>query len=143
MGKKVNLSKEQIAQRIALQEKSKRFKKLAREGLYPVLQKHSTSLVHAQQVCEIFKTVIMSKMNQYWDGKNVVDLGLAEELTNDKKATDRELHAELIEVLADVPLGDAQQLLQGMVQTLDMYTRKGAMEIKLADVDVNEIVNND
>lgn len=127
---------------MALQAKAKVFKAIARE-LYPVLQEHTDSLAHAKQSCEIFKTVIIAAMNKYWEGKTVKDLGLLDELTKEEGVKDRELNVQLITILADVPLGDAQNLLQGMNQTLDMYLQEQAAKIALKDVDVKEIVNED
>lgn len=139
--KKLQLSKEQIAQQMKMRQEADRFKKLIRESVYPILQK-SGSLINAQQVCEIMKTVMMTKVNAYWADKTVADLGLAGELDKDASAKDYEIYSELIKAIEPLTITDAQKLLQGMGGVLDGYTRKIASEKKMEDIPVEDIIND-
>ena len=136
------MTKEQIAHQIMMQNKSKQFKAFVKEKLYPLLQKHTDSLPHAQQSCEVFKTVILQAMNKHWEGKTVSALGLKEELTKEEGVKDVELHMGLIEMLDDVPLGDAQQVLEGMMHALAGIATKESEKIVLKDIPVTQIIND-
>lgn len=138
---KPKLSKEQIAQQMKMVEEATRFKKLIKDAVYPALQK-ADSLAHAQQMCEVLKTVMMSKVNAYWADKRVSDLGLMEDLTNDKDAKDVDAYRELIEALNGLSITDAQRLMQGMAGVLDGYTNKLAADKKMEDIPVKEIIND-
>lgn len=133
------LSKEQIAQQMAMKAEADRFKGIIRDKLYPVLQE-SGSITDAQQFCEVLKTVIMSKCNAYWADKNISDLGLIDELVGDSDAKDVDIYRAALEAIADLSITDAQKLLQGMGGALDGYTRRVAGAQPLKEVDVTEII---
>lgn len=125
--------------RMAAIAEADRFKKLIRENLYPILQT-AGSIIEAQQLCEVLKTVMMSKCNAYWADKKVSDLGLMEELTGDEDAKDVEIYSEVIQAINELPITDAQKLLQGMGGALDGYTRRRADEMLMKDIPVEEII---
>lgn len=139
--KRQKLSKEQLAQQLKLTQEAEFFKKLVREKVYPILQK-AKSPVHAQQICDIFKTVMNGQMNQYWAERNVSDLGLAEELTKEKDVPNVEMYKGLIEALSELKITDALKLLQGMTAAIDGYARKLATEKPMSDVPISEILND-
>lgn len=137
--KRPKLSKEQVAQQMAMRAEADRFKKIIKENLYPVLQK-AGSLMDAQTLCTVISKVMLAKCNQYWVDKKVSDLKLLEELANDGDAKDREIYTGVIEAINDLPITDAQKLLQGMGGALDGYTRKIAEGKQMADLPVEEII---
>lgn len=136
---KQKLSKEQVAHQFAMKAEADRFKKLIREDLYPILQT-AGSIVEAQQLCEVMKTVMMSKCNAYWADKNVSELNLEEELTSELDAKDIEIYTNIVKALAPLSIVDAQKLLQGMGGALDGYTRREAAKKPLSEVPVEEII---
>lgn len=133
------LSKEQVAQQFAEKARVEVAKKIARERVYPVLQK-AGSIHDAQRVCEVLKTIVMSKMNAYWMDKTVADLGLIEELTSDESAQDIDVYRELLESISDLKISDAQKHLEGMDGALGYYVRKTGSTVLLADVPVGEVI---
>lgn len=136
------LTKEQLAQKAKLIAEAQKFKKLIREDIFPILSNGAKSLEHAQQVCEILKTVIVNSTNQYWQDKTLSDLKLDEELTSDKNVKDRDVYLGLIEALKDVSIEDSQKLLQGMGGALDGYVRLLARSKDFSEVKVEEIIND-
>lgn len=137
--KQPKLSKQQIAQQMAMIAEADRFRKIIREDLYPVLQT-AGSIVEVQQLCEILKTVMMNKCNAYWIDKTVLDLALLEELTGEEDVKDREIYEGVINALNGLTIVDAQKLLQGMGGALDGYTHKIAMGKPLSEIPVEEII---
>lgn len=133
------LSKEQIAQRMAMEADANRFKKLIREDLFPVLQTVG-SVMEAKSLCEIMGVVINGAMNKHWEDKTVKDLNLIDELNADADAKDREVFAAVIGAIENLSIGDAHKLLKGMGGTLDGYTRKIADEKQMSDIKVEEII---
>lgn len=133
-------SKEQIATRLQQEQKAKFFKELIRAKVFPVLQGAKT-LIHAQQTCEIFKTVMTAQMNAYWADKKLSDLGLDEQLTKEGALQDVELYQGLIDALSDLKISEAHELLQGMGGAFDGYTRKLALEKPMSEIEVDQIIN--
>lgn len=124
---------------MAARAEADRFKKIIRESIYPALQK-AGSIIDAKQVCEILKTVIMTKCNAHWADKTVLDLDLLQELTTDTEVKDRDMHIELITALNELTITDAQKLLQGMGGALDGYSQRVAAKQPLSEVPVEEII---
>lgn len=137
--KKPKLSKEQVQQQMAARQEADKFKKLIREDLYPILQT-AGSIIEAQQLCEVLKTVMMSKCNSYWADKTVADLELLEELAGDENAEDVDTYTKAIQAINSLTITDAQKLLQGMGGALDGYTRREASKKPLIEVPVEEII---
>lgn len=116
-----------------------RFKDFIKTDLYPILQT-AGSIVEAQQLCEVMKTVMLNKCNAYWLDKTVADLELVSELAGDENAEDVAIYTKVIIAMAELSITDAQKLLQGMGGALDGYTRREAMKKPLSEVDVLEII---
>lgn len=133
------LSKEQIAQRMAMESEASRFKKLIREGLFPVLQTVG-SMLEAKSLVEVMGVVINGAMNKHWEDKTIKDLNLIEELNSDADAKDKEVYEAVIRSIEELSIGDAQKLLSGMGGVLDGYARKIADEKQMSDIKVEEII---
>lgn len=138
--KRQKLSKEQIAQQLAMQQEAERFKILIREHVWPALQK-TDSAYAAQKVAEIFKTVMQGKMNDYWTDKKVADLALIDQMNEEGEFPNKAVFMELAEALAELSIADCQKLLQGMASAFDGYGRRLVEQTKMADLPVTEIIN--
>lgn len=138
--KRQKLSKEQIAQQLAMQQEAERFKILIREDVWPALQK-TDSAYAAQKVAEIFKTVMQGKMNDYWTDKKVADLALIDQMNEEGEFPNKAVFMELAEALAELSIADCQKLLQGMASAFDGYGRRLVEQTKMADLPVTEIIN--
>lgn len=138
--KRPQLTKEQLAQQAKDIGEANRFKTLIRESLFPVLQ-DAGNLFQAKMLCEVLSKVMLSKCNNYWADKTVLDLGLMEELTGDAEAKDVELYSGVIKALEPLSITDAQKLLQGMGGALDGYARAIAEKQMMKDLSVDEIIN--
>lgn len=137
--KALKLSKEQIAARMRAESEAIRLRTIARESIFPALQ-DTKDLFHAQQVCEVLKTVITQAQNNHWTDKVLGDLGLIEELKGEAEATDKEVYIELLEKLADVSIADAHKLIEGMGSALSGYTAKIAHQTKISDLAAIDII---
>lgn len=138
------LSKAQIAQQMQLKQEADKFKKLIREGIFPIL-KELDNVAKAQQVAEILKTVIDAKMNEYWQDKTVEDLKLIDQLEEEEKDgtfQGADTFKKLITVMQGLSIGDAHKLLEGMGGAFDGYARKLAMEKKMEEVSASDIIND-
>ena len=116
-----------------------KLQKLAEEKLMPTLIKYDLTAYQSGQTLDIIKTVILSKMNDYWTNRPVIDLGLVEELTKDEKAKDRDLYKELLESLSDLTVYEANKLLESFERVLQMYAQRHVMQIKAKDLPITEI----
>lgn len=134
------LSKQQIASQMVMQQEAEGFKKLIREELYPILQRLD-SMARAQSVAEILKSVMTAKMNDYWSKKTVADLELVAQLDEEGEFKDADVFKDLLTAMADMPIGDAHKLLQGMGGAFDGYARKLASGQKMAELPVDQIIN--
>lgn len=124
-----------------MQQEASRFKTLIREKVWPILQK-TDSVYTAQNVAQIFKTVMTGKMNDYWTDKKVGDLDLIAQLNEEGDFPNKEVFLELAEVLAELSITDCQKLLQGMGGAFDGYGRRIAEQTKMAELPVTEIIND-
>lgn len=134
------LSKEQIAAQMAKVTEANRFKTIVRESLYPIIQR-AGSIAQGQTVCEVLKTVMMSKCNAYWADKTVLDLGLLEELQSEEDVKDLDIYIDAITLLNGMSITDAQKLVEGMNGILNGHTQRLAHEKQLSDIQIDEIVN--
>lgn len=138
--KQPKLSKAQIAQQMEMKQDADRFKKLIREEIFPVLKTLDT-MARAQQVAEITKSVMVAKMNDYWSGKTVEDLGLIAQLEEEGEFKDAEIFKQLVAAMSPLTISDAHKLLEGMGGAFDGYARKLSAEKKMEDLSVDEIIN--
>lgn len=136
---RVNKSKEQIAHEMAQKAHFEHMKKIAREGIFPVLQKHSKNVKHAEQTLQIFKSVITVMMQKPYQKMTIEGLKIKEELTDDKSVEDREFHSDLCEALKDVSIGDAAKLLEGMAGSINGTTNKMAGEKAFDTLTVDDV----
>lgn len=121
-------------------EKAKQMKVHART-IFPVLQKFK-SPIEAQIACQVLPAVMNSLMNSYWSDCTISDLDLSDKLTTDDDLKDREIYKELVTAISDLSIPEALELFQGMSGALDGYMRILAKDKVMADVKVEEIVND-
>lgn len=135
-------TKEQIASDIKRVQEILRQKQLANDTFIPILQKHDVTIYQAGQTLDILRNVIMGKMNAHWDDKIIKDLGLAEELTKDKEAKDRNIYADLITSFEDKTITDIMKILDTFGKVIEMYGHRHVMLAKFKDLPVDEILKN-
>ncbi len=133
------LSKEQIAAQTKAVAEAARLRIVAKEKIFPALI-GTRSMAHAQQVCEILKTVITNAQNHYWKDKTVKDLGLIEEMKDEEEVLDRDVYVALLEGLADISISDAHKLIEGMGGALSTYTLQIARKTKMDSISPDEII---
>lgn len=138
--KRAKKSKAQIAGEMQQRQRMEREKDIARSIIFPALEKHSRSLAHAEQVCEIVKTVILAQMNKHWEDKTVGSLMLVEELQKDKEAVNPEMYEEILNGLKDIPIFEAQRILDIFGKVIGAYTTNISMTKKLSEISVDEII---
>lgn len=136
---RVNKPKEQIAHEMAQKAHFERMKKIAREGIFPVLQKHAKNVKHAENTLQIFKSVITIMMQKPYKTMTIEGLKIKEELTDDTSVEDRDFHLELAEALKDVQISDAAKLLEGMAGSINGTTNKMAGEKPFETITVDDV----
>lgn len=137
--KQPKLSKEQVAAHMAAVTEAKRLRGVARESIFPALL-GARSLVHAQQICEILKTVITAAQNKYWSDKTIKDLGLLAEMSQEEEVLDKEIYTALLQNLGDTSIADAHKLIEGMGGALNGYTAKIARETLMSSLTAEDII---
>lgn len=133
-------SKEQLAFEMKQKADFDRNRRIAREQIFPVLQKYATDAKHAENTLQIFKTVINSMMQMPYKDMTIGGLKMDEQLTKEEKAPDREFHMELIEALKDVPIVDTMKLLEGMAGSINGYTMGIAGKKPMNELNIDEII---
>lgn len=137
--KQPKLSKAQIEAKTKAIQEAKRLRVMAKEMiLAPLLG--ARSMAHAQQVCEILKTVLTNAQNQYWKDKTVEDLHLIEEMSQEEEVLDREIYEGLLRNLSCVSISDAHKLIEGMGGALNGYAVKLAHDMKMSDIKAEDII---
>lgn len=133
------LSKEQIALQMKQRAEAERLRAIAREHVFVPLQ-GAKSMAHAQQICEILKTVMTSAQNKYWSDKTVKDLGLIEEMSQEGEVLDGDIYKNLLGNLSDISISDAHKLIEGMGGALNGYAAKLARDIKMDTLKAEDII---
>lgn len=133
-------TKAQIAEEMKRIAEIRQLKELAAKTLIPSLQKHEHTIYQAGQILDVFKQVSMGKMQQYWTDKPFAELGMAEELTKDDKAADKDTYAEIIEALKDVPVSQAMKLFDTFTRVIEMYGNRQVMKVKISELPFEEIM---
>lgn len=137
--KRQNKSKEQIAHEMVQKAHFERMKKIARESIFPILQKHAKNIKHAEQTLQIFKSVITIIMQKPYKDMTIGGLQIKEELTTDTSVEDRDFHLDLCEALKDVSIADAAKLLEGMAGSINGTTNKMAGEKSFDTITVDDV----
>lgn len=136
---RVNKSKQQLEFEMAQKAHFERMKKIAREGIFPVLQKHAKNVKHAENTLQIFKSVITIMMQKPYKTMTIEGLKIKEELTTDTSVEDQQFHLDLCEALKDVFIGDAAKLLEGMAGSINGTTSKMAGEKAFDTLTVDDV----
>jgi hypothetical protein len=131
-------SKEQIAFEMKQKAHFERMKKIAREDIYPVVQKYAKNAKHAENTLQIFKSVITIMMQKPYKDMTIGGLQIREEITGDESVEDRDFHIALCEALNEVSIADAAKLLEGMAGSINGVTNKRAGEAPF-DLTVDDI----
>ena len=124
-----------------MKEEVKRLRPIA-YALYDTLLK-TESITHAQRTCEVLKAVIQGKMIEYWAKRTVGDLGLMEELTNDKTMKDRDVYVSLIDSFAGVAIPDAMKIIDGMNGSIEGYLKKQNMTKPFTDISAEDLIGHE
>lgn len=138
--KRVNKTKAQIAAEQQQHHQWEREKDIARTLIFPVLEKHTRSVAHAEQVCEVVNSVIRSKMNMHWEEKTVGDLGLIEELSKDKDSAQPEMYEEILTNIKDVSIFEAVRVMEILGKVVGAYATDLARKKTLSEVPVEDII---
>lgn len=138
--KRQQRSKEQIAFEMKQKQEYERSRTIARDNIWPVLEKYATDAKHAEQTLQVFKTVINQMMQMPYVEMTVGGLKMDEQLTKEDKAPDKELHAGLIEALKDVKIVDAMKLLEGMAGSINGYTMNLAGKKPMSELTIDDII---
>ncbi len=122
-----------------LREKADRQKKIVSDKLYPILEKYSTSISHAQQSCQVMKVVVLQAMQKPFRDKNISELKLDEELTKEKDVKDKAMFTAFVDNFKDVSIADCLKVLEGFGGAIDGFirqetTKRSFSEVKLADL---------
>ena len=133
-------TKEQLIYERKLKEMFEKNRKIARERIFPVVQKYATSAKHAENTLNIFKSVITTMTQKPLKTMTLADLKMDEELTKDEKAPDRDFHMALIEALKDIEIGEAQKFLEGMAGAINGYTLAEAGKKPMAEIMVDDLI---
>lgn len=118
--KQPKLTKEQIAQGLKAQQEAQKGKKIVREVLFPVLQKHATTISNAERMVEVFKTVIMVVQQKPFKDKTIGDLDFTEEINQDDDKS-RPIFEDFVEAFKDMPIGETVKILNEFGGAIDSY----------------------
>lgn len=138
--KRVKKPKEQIVAEIKQKQQWEREKDIARTLVFPVLEKHTRSVHHAEQVCGIIRAVVTTQQNNYWMDKTIGDLHLIEELKKDADSADPEMYEELLTNLKDVPIMEALRVSDILGQIIGAHAQNMTYKLKLSEVPIEEII---
>lgn len=119
--KQPKLTKTQLAQQFSQQQEAQKGKKIVREILFPILEKHATTISNAERMTEVFKTVIMLAMQRPFKDKSVGDLDFSEDLNNEKDDKSKEIFEDFLEGFKDTPIPDAVKILSEFEQGINAY----------------------
>ena len=137
---KQNKTKEQIIQETAQKQEIQEQKALCQKLILPVFVKHDLTVYQSGQILEVMKQVCLGKMNSMWANKQMSELGLKEELLNDKSAKDSNIYADIIDSVADQPISKIMKLWEILGRLIDMYGNRQVMQIKFNELPIDEMM---
>lgn len=138
--KRMGKSKEQIAQETKDKQELLEQKTFAQEFIIPIFKKYNLTAYQSGQIFEVMKQVSLGKMNQAWADKKMSELGLAEELTDDKSAKDTDIYADLIEAIKDQPISKTMKLWEILERLIDMYGQRQVLQIRFDELPIDEMM---
>jgi len=133
-------TKEQIIQETKDKQEIAEQKAFAEKSIIPIFTKYNLTVYQSGQIFEVMKQVSLGKMNQAWSEKPMSELGLKEELTNDKSAKDTDIYADLIEAVKDQPIAKIMKLWDILGRLIDMYGQRQVMQIRFDELPINEMM---
>lgn len=139
--KQPKLTKEQLAQGIKAQQEAQKGKKIVREVLFPVLQKHATTISNAERMVEVFKTVIMVVQQKPFKDKTIGDLDFSEEINQDDDKS-RPIFEDLVEAFKDMPIGETIKILNEFGGAIDSYFTRESQTREFSTLTLEDLIGN-
>lgn len=139
--KQIHKSKEQLLHEQKLIAETTRQKAIVTDKLYPVLHEFSTSISHAQQMCQVMKVVILQAMQKPFRDENVSKLNLEEELIKEKDVKDKAMFEAFISNFKDVSIADVLKVLEGFGGAIDGYIRQETTKRDFKEIKLQDLIN--
>lgn len=114
------MTKAQVAQQLRQRVEVEKGKKIVREIIFPILQKHATTISNGERMVEVFKTVIMVAQQKPFRDKTIGDLDFSEEIESDDEKS-RPIFEDFVEGFKDVPIGTAVKVLDEFSGAINAY----------------------
>lgn len=138
--KRLNKTKEQIAREAKDKSELLEMKDLAGASILKILIEHNRTVFQATNVLEVMKQVALGKMNSTWNDRKFSEIGLAEELTTDEEAKDKDMYGAILETLKDFPVAKVMKMLDVLSRVIDAYANRQILQVRVADLPIDEIM---
>lgn len=138
--KQPKLSKEQIVEQMKRVAEAQKGKKIVSDILYPILQKHATTIQNAERLTEVFKVIIMQAMQRPFQDKNVGDLDFSEDLQNEGDDKSREIFLAFTERFKDTPIADAVKILNEFEGGINAYMQREIRSREFSTMTLEDLI---